>query len=110
MNIRFHSHLNFVNFSNNIIFEYNMPFKSISQMQVCYNKKDPRWSCDNWLKETEDSLCCLPHKKGPMKCRNKKSGERVVGPIKTGPRGGKFFIISEKTKNGKDCQVKVYVK
>jgi hypothetical protein len=86
-----------------------MPFKSKSQLRLCYNKKDPRWNCDEWLKKT-DSLCCLPEKLGyPTKCRTVKKGEKIKGSIQTGPRGGKFFVITEKDKKGVLCEIKFYI-
>jgi len=87
-----------------------MPFTSRSQLQTCYNKKDKKWDCDEFLKKTP-SVCCLPFRKGGhVKSRCMKDGERVVGKIQTGPRGGKFFIITEKDKKGVVCTVKVYVR
>jgi hypothetical protein len=38
-----------------------------------------------------------------------KVGERIVGKIQQGPRGGKFFTIEEKDKKGKICVMKVYL-
>ena len=29
-----------------------MPFKSKSQMKACFAKKDPKWPCKEWVKET----------------------------------------------------------
>ena len=112
-----------------------MPFVSKAQLRTCYGKKyddesssrstssrstssrsstpkktKKKWDCDEWLKET-DSVCALPEKKGlPVKKRNAKVGERIVGKLQKGPRGGKFFLITEKNKRGKEiCVVKVYV-
>jgi len=44
-----------------------------------------------------------------MKHRCLKKGERVKSKIQTGPRGGRFFTIQEKDKQGVICTVKVYV-
>jgi hypothetical protein len=87
-----------------------MPFKSRSQISVCYNKKDPRWNCNLWMKETP-SVCCLPYSKstGKSKSRCMKVGERIVGRVQTGARGGRFFTIEEKDKKGKICTVKIYL-
>ena len=87
-----------------------MPFKSKSQLRVCYNKHDPRWNCKEWLDKT-DNLCCLPEKLGyeAKKCRMIKKDERVVGSIQVGPRGGKFFVITEYNNKGKACEIKVYL-
>ena len=38
-----------------------------------------------------------------------KDGERTIGPLQTGPKGGKFFVIEEKDKRGVVCIMKVYV-
>ena len=83
-----------------------MPFKSKSQLQTCYKKHDSNWNCDQWLKETP-SVCCLPYKKikGQHKTRCIRKGERIIGPVQTGPRGGRFFTITE----GGNCSTKVYV-
>lgn len=87
-----------------------MPFQSKSQLSTCYNKKDVRWKCDQFLKETP-SVCCLPYRKGgKIKSRCMNNGERIKGKVQTGPRGGKFFLITEKDKRGKICTVKVYIK
>jgi hypothetical protein len=87
-----------------------MPFQSRSQLRTCFSKNDPRWNCKEWLKETP-SICRLPEKKGlSIRCRGCRKGEKVIGPIQTGPRGGRFFIIEEKDRKGKICEVKVYIK
>lgn len=87
-----------------------MPFTSRSQYNTCLAKKDKRWDCDRWLKETP-SLCCLPYRQGgTVKSRCMKNGERIIGKIQTGPRGGKYFIITERDKKGVVCTVKVYIK
>jgi hypothetical protein len=95
-----------------------MPFKSKSQLRTCYGRRtEPRgarsketWNCDQWLRETK-SICCLPEKKGiPTKSRCLRNGERIKGKVQTGPRGGRFFIITEKDSRGrKICEVKVYL-
>lgn len=78
-------------------------------MRTCYGKNDPRWDCDEWLGKTK-SVCCLPEKKGlPVKSRCMKDGERIVGKVQTGPRGGKFFTIKETDRRGIVCEVKVYL-
>jgi|KBSMisStandDraft_5_1062788.scaffolds.fasta_scaffold79991_2 hypothetical protein len=90
-----------------------MPFKSKAQLRTCYSKKAKgqanNWNCDEFLNKTE-SVCCLPEKKGDkIKSRCMKNGERVIGSIKVGPRGGKFFTIQEKDSRGVVCIVKVYL-
>lgn len=86
-----------------------MPFRSRSQLRTCYSKHDKRWDCDEWLKETP-SLCNLPERSGmTKKSRTKKRGEIIKGPLKVGPRGGKYFEIVEYAGKEK-CLVKVYVK
>lgn len=86
-----------------------MPFVSKSQLRTCYSKSPKGWDCKTFLAHTP-SVCCLPEKKGlPRKTRCMKTGERKVGKIQTGSRGGKFFIIEEKDKNGVICLMKVYV-
>ena len=86
-----------------------MPFKSKSQMRTCYGRRPKGWNCDEWLEKTP-SVCCLPEKAGmPVKSRCMRKGERVVGKVQTGPKGGKFFVISEKDGSGQVCTIKVYV-
>jgi len=86
-----------------------MPFKSKSQLRTCYNKKAKGWQCDSWLKETP-SVCCLPEKKGtPVRSRCMRKGERIVGKIQEGPRGGRFFTIEERDSKGRICIIKVYL-
>ena len=89
-----------------------MPFKSRSQARVCYSTRpsSKNWDCDKWASETP-SLCCLPEKKGRKpKCRKIRKGEPIKGPIQTGPRGGKFFTLTEKdSKNKVLCTWKIYV-
>lgn len=89
-----------------------MPFKSKRQLRTCYGtqaQRNSRWNCDRWLKETP-SVCCLPERKGgKVKSRCMRKGERVKGPIQTGPRGGRFFVITEKDSRGKVCDIKVYI-
>ena len=38
-----------------------------------------------------------------------RNGERVVGKVQTGVRGGKFFAIEEKDGKSTVCIMKVYV-
>lgn len=106
-----------------------MPFKSRSQIGVCYSrrgssssratssssratsssKRMESWNCDEWLDKTP-SVCCLPYRKGdPVKSRCMKKGERIVGKVQTGARGGKYFTITEKDSKGVICVVKVYL-
>lgn len=88
-----------------------MPFKSKSQIGTCYKNKKKGWDCDKFLKETK-SVCRLPWKKGkPVRTRRARKGElkRYKSKIKTGPRGGKYFTITEKDSNGVLCVYKVYV-
>lgn len=87
-----------------------MPFQSKSQLQTCYQKKYSNWNCDAFLKETP-SVCALPYKKGyPSKSRKIKQNEKIKGKLQIGPRGGKFFIITERNSKGIVCSMKVYVK
>ena len=86
-----------------------MPFKSRAQLRTCYGRKGGFGKgikgCDEWLKKTKLSLECLPEKAGDgPKCRRIKGGERIRSKLMEGPRGGKYFIITE----GK-YKVKVYV-
>jgi hypothetical protein len=87
-----------------------MPFQSTKQLRTCFSKeisaksqgKPYGWNCRKWLKETPDPAC-LPGKKGgspPKKCRRIYAGEKVVGKIHIGPRGGHYFFAAG---------VKVYV-
>jgi hypothetical protein len=38
-----------------------------------------------------------------------KKGERIIGKVQTGERGGRYFTITEKDKKGLICTVKVYL-
>ena len=83
-----------------------MPFKSKRQLQTCYGKKYSKkgttWDCDKWLKETPNPNC-LPttiNSPKPRKCRPLKEGEKIVGPVINGPRGGKYFMVAD---------IKVYI-
>ncbi len=87
-----------------------MPFQSKSQLRTCYSKHSKKWNCDKWLKETP-SLCDLPEFTPPKstksikpKTRTLRQGEIVKGKIQTGPRGGRFFLLTQ----GK-CVMKVYL-
>ena len=83
-----------------------MPFKSRSQLRTCFSLKPKGWDCDKWLDETKD-IGCLPEKKGmktKRSCRIQRKDEKIVGPIQTGKRGGRFFIIRQ----GLD-EIKVYI-
>lgn len=87
-----------------------MPFGSKSQLRTCYGVNDPRWNCDEWLKSTK-SVCDLPEKVAKKK-KTKRDTNNIItkGQILKGPRGGKYFFITEKTRSGKIvCQLKVYV-
>jgi hypothetical protein len=87
-----------------------MPFKSKSQLRTCYGRKRKGWDCKEWLDHTP-SVCCLPEKANlPRKTRCMRQGERKVGKVQTGARGGKFFVIEEKDRRGVICVMKVYVK
>ena len=87
-----------------------MPFASKSQLRTCYGKNDKAWNCKEFLRKTP-SVCCLDEKKTVTKSRCKGPTERIVGKITTGPRGGRYFVIREKTNCcNKACTVKVYVK
>jgi len=86
-----------------------MPFKSKSQLRTCYGRRQKGWNCDEFLQKTP-SVCCLPEKVGmPIKTRCMRKGERIVGKVQTGARGGKYFLIEEKDVHGKVCTIKVYV-
>lgn len=86
-----------------------MPFKSKAQLRTCYDRQIKGWDCEKFLNHTP-SVCCLPEKKGlPRKTRCMRKGERAVGAIQTGARGGKFFIIEEKDSKGVICVMKIYV-
>ena len=86
-----------------------MPFASKSQLRTCYKKNDKNWDCKEFLDATP-SVCCLPERKGAtVKTRCMRKGERVVGKVKVGPRGGRYFTITEKDRQGIACTMKVYV-
>jgi hypothetical protein len=105
-----------------------MPFRSKAQLRSCYSQKEKRkgnWDCDLWLKETK-SVCNLPERSSssrenegrPSLSRRKtkkkskrvsESTKKIKGPIQTGPRGGRFFIIQERDERGKICEMKIYL-
>jgi hypothetical protein len=87
-----------------------MPFKSKAQLRTCYGRKNRgTWNCKEFLEKTP-SVCCLPERKGmPIKTRCMRQGERIVGKVMIGPRGGKYFDIEERDKRGKICVVRVYL-
>jgi hypothetical protein len=90
-----------------------MPFVSKSQLRTCYSQRGKsrttKWDCNEFLKKTP-SVCCLPEKKGTLvRSRCMRNGERIVGKIQTGSRGGRFFTITERDSKGTVCVVKVYV-
>lgn len=82
-----------------------MPFLSKAQMRTCYGLNTPKWDCNKWLQETPD--ICFTSK---TRSRPIQKYEKIVGPVQTGPRGGKFFIITQKNSKGKEiCKVKIYL-
>lgn len=91
------------------VFIYSvMPFTSRRQLQTCFGQqitalskgKNWSWDCKKWLQETPDPKC-LPTIKGkPAKCRPMRNGEKIIGPIYEGPKGGHYFFAGG---------VKVYV-
>lgn len=86
-----------------------MPFVSKAQLRTCYSRRPKGWDCDEFQRATP-SICCLPEKKGyPVKTRCMKNGERIVGKVQTGPRGGRFFIIEERDSKGTVCTIRVYL-
>jgi len=85
-----------------------MPFKSQRQLATCFSRqisaeakgKKWTWDCKEWLAETPNPKC-LPSLKGHHpKCRSLRNGEKIVGPVYEGPKGGHFFFAGG---------VKVYV-
>lgn len=85
-----------------------MPFVNYSQLRTCYSKNTKSWNCDKWLRETP-SVCAL-HNSGKGKKSTPKVAKRVKSKVKIGPRGGKFFTITEYTARGKViCVKKVYL-
>ena len=87
-----------------------MPFKSRAQLRACYKTRGfgHKVDCDEWLSKTE-SIECLPEKVAPLKCRRKRKNEIIKGKVKTGPRGGKYFVIQEVGPRGKVYEMKVYI-
>lgn len=108
-----------------------MPFQSKAQLRTCYGRQKLSrgekpssrgekpskggWNCDQWVKETPD-ICSLPSFSNPkgskeqVKSRMRRPNEKIIGPVQTGPRGGKFFVITQKTLKGKEmCHIKIYI-
>lgn len=75
-----------------------MGFKSKKQLRTCFSEQitaqsrgDPwTWDCQEFLAKTK-SPRCLPEIV-PPKCRPIRNGEKIVGPVYQGPRGGYFFF------------------
>ena len=96
-----------------------MPFISKSQVRLCYSRSSPKspkstkkWDCNSFLKHTKTSICSLPNYKGGNKKKSAgRVSKRTVSRINTGPRGGKYRVITEKNSKGKViCEFKVYQK
>ena len=90
-----------------------MPFTSKKQLRTCYGStsKSKKWDCDKMLEDTPN-VCDLPESsfsKQPKNLRVVKKEERTVSKTNTGPRGGKFFTITERDGKQKTCTLKVYV-
>jgi len=86
-----------------------MPFRSKSQLRTCYGGAMRGVNCNEWLQKTP-SVCCLPERVGrKVKTRCLRKGERIKGLVQTGPRGGRFFTITEKDSQGVICTIKVYL-
>lgn len=45
-----------------------MPFRSKSQVRLCFSKNDPNWDCRQWAKKTSD-IKSLPEKKKKKKIK-----------------------------------------
>jgi hypothetical protein len=87
-----------------------MPFTSKSQLSTCYGAKNPGWNCNEMLRSTS-SVCALPSRSGSPKKNSPKVAKRSKSRVQTGPRGGKFFIITERNAKGNIiCETKVYVR
>jgi hypothetical protein len=80
-----------------------MPFKSKAQLRQCFAREyaakfrgEPStWNCRGWLSETPNPEC-LPEKTGGKPaCRKMYRTEAVIGPIKTGPKGGRYFMVGD---------------
>lgn len=86
-----------------------MPFESRSQLGTCYAGQMPGVDCDEWLRETR-SVCGLPYRRGIV--GNNRRVQRRKGPVRVGPRGGRYFTITERdARTGKKlCTVKVYLR
>lgn len=85
-----------------------MPFQSLAQLRTCYAKHDPRWNCDQWAKETDLSSLKerSPKKQHQTTKKSKISGGNLAkSKIYTGPRGGRYFYL---TQGG--TRVKIYVR
>lgn len=90
-----------------------MPFVSKMQLKACYAqksraKKEGRpfnWDCSEWYKETENFDKLPLYKtspKKPKKTKTKKSSSKKQTKLKTGVRGGVYYINS----NGNKTYVK----
>lgn len=65
-----------------------MPFQSLSQMRACFAKKDSKWNCKEWVKETPN-IKSLPKKK------KEEGGYSTQGYKKNSPdKNNDFNIIS----------------
>lgn len=81
-----------------------MPFKSRSQLSVCYSKLFKshglsKWDCDEWLSKTPNPKCLpykgsLPSHLSPFenKCKSLSANQRKVSGVYLGPRGGAYVM------------------
>jgi hypothetical protein len=82
-----------------------MPFKSAAQMSACFRRRPPGWDCEEWLDKTD--VCSLPNRSGDSQkdtARKPSQPKPKLGPIKTGPRGGRYREV----KQG-NCVKKIYL-
>ena len=75
-------------------------------MNTCYTRRRKGWNCNEWLSKTD--ICKLPNRSEgqvseSMVKRKPNQPKAELGPLKIGPRGGKYREV----KQG-DCIKKIY--
>lgn len=84
-----------------------MPFTSVAQMSTCFKKRPKGWNCEESLAKT--NICALHNRSEGDVSKNevmRKPGQPPpkMGPIKTGPRGGRYREVWQGT-----CMKKLYL-
>jgi len=86
-----------------------MPFTSKSQLRLCVSTQ--RWDCKQWVAHTP-CIHCLPERKvdQPGSSRVVVKTRKVWGPVRLGPKGATFQILSEYVGNKLVGTTKLYLR